>query len=436
MAKKPANAPAYKAPADFSIRQADPESLKPYPKNPRLISQAAIDKVLASVREFGWRQPIVVDEDGVILVGHTRRLAAIKGGYKLVPVHDALGLSDAQKKAYRLADNRTGEESEWDLPVLSAEIAALRLEGFDLGPLGFDTPELRALEAQEPGKDPEAVPEPPAKPVTKAGDLWGLGDHRLMCGDACDLEQVKTLCDGVVPEIANCDPPYGISVVKGGSIGGAKPFGKVHGPSRLGPALRGRVHGKNKGIIQQGVYAPIIGDDTTETAVKSYRVLKEIGVPVLVMWGGNYFANELPPSRCWLVWDKENTGTFADAELAWTSKDAVVRVLRHQWSGLIKASERGQKRVHPTQKPVALAEWVVDTLAPKAKTVLDIFAGSGASLIAAERRSLAWYGMEMAPAYCDVIVRRWEEFTGKKAKLAATGDSFEQTAKRRKVKAK
>ncbi len=211
MAKKPANAPAYKAPAEFTTRQADPETLKPYPKNPRLISQAAIDKVLASVREFGWRQPIVVDEDGVILVGHTRRLAAIKGGYKLVPVHDALGLTEAQKKAYRLADNRTGEESEWDLPVLSAEIAALRLEGFDLGPLGFDTPELRALEAQEPGKDPEAVPEPPAKPVTKAGDLWELGDHYLLCGDCTDEGCVEAVLDGAVPVLMATDPPYGVS---------------------------------------------------------------------------------------------------------------------------------------------------------------------------------------------------------------------------------
>ena len=126
----------------MKIRLADPETLKPYPHNPRLISQAAIDKVLASVREFGWRQPIVVDEDGVILVGHTRRLAAIKGGYKQVPVHDATGLSDAQKRAYRLADNRTGEESEWDMPVLATEIAGLRALDFDLKPVGFSAAEL------------------------------------------------------------------------------------------------------------------------------------------------------------------------------------------------------------------------------------------------------------------------------------------------------
>lgn len=195
----------------MKIRLADPETLKPYPHNPRLISQAAIDKVLASVREFGWRQPIVVDEDGVILVGHTRRLAAIKGGYKQVPVHDATGLSDAQKRAYRLADNRTGEESEWDMPVLATEIAGLRALDFDLKPLGFDTPELRALEAKEPGKDAEATPEPPKNPVTRPGDLWQLGDHYVRCGDSTKAEDVSDLLDGAKPGLMVTDPPYGVS---------------------------------------------------------------------------------------------------------------------------------------------------------------------------------------------------------------------------------
>lgn len=141
----------------FPVRLADPETLKPYEKNPRVISQAAIDKVLASIREFGWRQPIVVDEDGVILVGHTRRLAAIKGGYKSVPVHDALGLSEAQKKAYRLADNRTGEESEWDLPALRGELSDLRalLPSLDL--TGFGASEIFELfGSPESANDPSA----------------------------------------------------------------------------------------------------------------------------------------------------------------------------------------------------------------------------------------------------------------------------------------
>lgn len=144
--------------------------------------------------------------------------------------------------------------------------------------------------------------------------------------------------------------------------------------------------------------------------------------------GGNYFADALPPSRCWLVWDKENTGTFADAELAWTNADKVVKLIRHQWSGLIKASERGEKRVHPTQKPVALAEWVIDTMAPQAETILDGFLGSGWTLIAAERKSISCIGLELSPAYVDVAIKRWQDFTGQKAILESTGRTFEEVA--------
>ncbi len=179
----------------------------------------------------------------------------------------------------------------------------------------------------------------------------------------------------------------------------------------------GRVHGKSRNsIIQPNSYAPVIGDDSTETALAGYRVLDELGCPVIVLWGGNYFASALPPSRCWLVWDKETNGSFADAELAWTNRDAVVKLFRHQWSGLMKDSERGERRCHPTQKPVALAEWVIATLAPSARIVLDLFGGSGSTLIACEIQHRACRMMELSPHYCDVIVKRWEQFTGGKAK--------------------
>jgi len=220
-------------------------------------------------------------------------------------------------------------------------------------------------------------------------------------------------------------------VVKGSSVGGAKPFGKVGGgkPHPFAGKKLGRVHGPARNaIIQPGVYEPVIGDDTTETAVAAYHVLLALGIPAIVLWGGNYFANSLPASRRWLVWDKENTGTFADAELAWTNQDMIVRLLRHQWSGLIKASERGERRVHPTQKPVALAEWVIKTIAPQATSVIDLFLGSGSTIIAAEQTGRSCVGLEMSPAYCDVIVKRWQDFVGAHATLDGDGRTFDDIA--------
>jgi hypothetical protein len=154
------------------------------------------------------------------------------------------------------------------------------------------------------------------------------------------------------------------------------------------------------------------------------------------LWGGNYFADRFPASRCWLVWDKENTGSFADAELAWTNQDKIVRLLRHRWSGLMKASERGEKRVHPTQKPVALAEWVIEVLAPNATTAIDLFLGSGSMLMACERKGVQFFGVEMAPAYIDVSLTRWQNFTGKTATLEATGQTFVEVMAQRQPNAK
>ena len=415
-------------------------------------------------------------ETGEIIAGHGRILAAQKRGFTDAPCMTAVGWSPEQIKAYRIADNKLTENSTWDEDLLKAELTALEDIGFDLTLTGFNLEEINLLVDGGVGQgltDPDDAPEPPANPVSALGDVWLLGAHRLMCGDSRSLSETQQLCAGIIPDLANCDPPYGISVVKSASVGGAKPFGQTghvgrsdthaiafgklgaraasdpkhianygktgggnapyggwkDGDRTKGPAKQGRVHGPaRRAIIAPGLYAPIIGDDSTETAVATYGVLTGIGACAIVLWGGNYFANALPPSRCWLVWDKENTGTFADAELAWTNQDAVVRVLRHQWSGLMKASERGEKRVAPTQKPVALAEWVIETVSPKAKSVLDLFGGSGSTLIACERLSRSCFMMEISPHYCDVIIERWRNFTGKQATHEKTGRTFDEIA--------
>ncbi len=426
------------------------ERLLPYIRNARTHSEAQIAQIAASIAEFGFTAPILAGSDGVIVAGHGRLAAARKLGLASVPVVVLEHLTEAQRRAYVIADNKLALNAGWDEDVLRAELEALASEDFGLQVTGFEQDELDALlapSASQAQTDPDDAPEAPEVPASILGDVWILGRHRVMCGDSLSMDQVQHLTGGAIPDLANCDPPYGISVVKGASVGGAKAFGKVGGGNApyggwkdgdrtKGPARQGRVHGPAKNaIIKPGTYAPIIGDDTIDTAVASYGVLTALGVPIIALWGGNYFANALPNSRCWLIWDKENTGTFADAELAWTNQDKVVKLIRHQWSGLIKASERGERRVHPTQKPVALAEWVIETLAPKALTVIDLFLGSASTLIAAERQGLKCFGMEMSPAYVDVAVRRWEEFTGKTAALEATGQTFQEVQDERRRQA-
>jgi hypothetical protein len=236
--------------------------------------------------------------------------------------------------------------------------------------------------------------------------------HRLLCGDSTKAEDVARLMDGDRAEMVFSDPPYGIDIVDThGFVGGAKPFGSTD--------VRGTVGASNR--VEVGLYAPVIGDDSTDTAVSAYEVaVNTFPDAVQIWWGGNYYANALPPSSCWIVWDKQNTGNFADAELAWTNQPTSVRIFQHMWNGLMKASERGEKRVHPTQKPVALAEWCFTTYGKSVTNVFEPFVGSGMTFVAAEQTAKNVYGIEMSPAYCDVIVRRWENATGQTATRATT----------------
>jgi hypothetical protein len=416
-------------PAD-AVKRFAVAKLVPYARNARTHSPAQIAQIAASIREWGFTVPVLIDEAGMIIAGHGRVLAARELGLGEVPVIVARGWSEAQKKAYVIADNKLTENGGWDEALLKVEFADLQAAGFDTLLMGFDEHDVARLTQSNAGlTDPDDAPDLPAVPISRRGEVWLLGRHRLCCGDALSPADVKLLYGGIMPDMAYCDPPYGIGIVKhaGGSIGGAKPFGKVGG-GKPHPFAgnKGRVHGPaRKAIIKPGMYAPIIGDDSTDTAIGSYRLLAELGVKAIVMWGANYYADKLPASRCWLVWDKENTGSFADAELAWTNQDAIVRLLRHQWSGLIKASERGERRVHPAQKPVALATWAIETVSPKAKTITDLFVGSGSSIIACETNNTTCFAMELAEAYVDVTIKRWQDFTGEKATREADGRRFD-----------
>jgi hypothetical protein len=415
-----------------SIEMFPVGDLLAYESNARLHPEEQLVALVKIIQDSGFTNPLLIDDDNVIIAGHGRLQAAQRLKMAEVPCVRVSGLSPAQIKALRLSDNKIGLLSGWDDALLRIDLGDLQAIGFDMSLTGFGDLDLAEIfgDDRSPHGDPEEVPEVPVDPTSRAGDIWLCRQHRVMCGNSLDRSDVDKLTLGDVPGFANCDPPYGIKIVKPAagkvraSDGGAKAFGSIGGHQHAAKndlSRRARVHGLGKSgnlsqgaghVIKTGLYAPIIGDETVETAVAAYELLLALKVPKIILWGGNYYADRIPASRCWLVWDKENSGSFADAELAWTNQDAVVKVFRHQWNGLIKASERGEKRVHPTQKPVALAQWVRETVAPDEKTVIDLFLGGGAVLIDAERAGIQCFGMEMSPAYVDVALLRWAKFTG------------------------
>lgn len=388
----------------LNVKYRKVDDLIPYVNNSRKHSDEQVAQISASIKEFGWTNPILIDGTNIIIAGHGRLMAARKLKMDEVPTIELGHLTDTQRKALVIADNKLALNADWDNTLLTIELDELLKDGFALDILGFNQDELAALlepEQVEGLTDEDAVPDVPEEPKTKLGDIYQLGNHRLMCGDSTSIDAVEKLMDNHKVDMVYTDPPYGISIVQGGSVDGSKPFGSVGG-------------GK---LAKVGKYAPVAGDESIDVAVEAIQLIQTLNSQVEIIWGGNYYANYLSNSSCWVVWDKQNTGNFADCELAWTNQKTAVRMFKHMWNGMLKASEKGQKRVHPTQKPVALAEWCYDQYGKECKTVLDLFTGSGSSLIACETKNKQGFMMELSPAYCDVIVKRWEDFTGKKAEL-------------------
>lgn len=373
--------------------------LIPYAKNSRTHSEAQVAQIAGSIKEFGFNNPVLIDEDGGIIAGHGRVMAAQKLGLQTVPCIRLGHLTDTQRKAYVIADNRLALNAGWDDSMLTLELQELKAEDFDLGLLGFELDELNALlnpiKETEGLTDEDAVPEVPEEPKTKPGDIYKLGRHRLMCGDSTSIDAVEKLLNNAKVDLCYTDPPYGINE-KGDR--------------------------SKRGGLTQGNKLQDFKDDTIDYAVEAYQIVEGVlNVPRQVWWGANYYCHALPQSNNWFVWDKrveeKQKDTQSDCELAWVkSKWSSVRIFRHLWKGLIKASEHGEKRIHPTQKPVALAEWSFDYF-KEVNTVLDLFGGSGSTLIACEKTGRSCFMMEFEPHYCDVIVKRWEDFTGQKAEL-------------------
>ena len=373
--------------------------LIPYARNSRTHSPEQIKQLQASIREWGWTMPVLIDAKNNIIAGHGRIMAAEAEKIEEVPCIVAKGWSEAKKKAYIIADNKLALNAEWDEEILSIELLELKDMDFDLSLIGFDDMELEDLfnEEMEGLTDEDDVPEIPEEPVSKLGDIYILGNHRLMCGDSTDKKTVDLLMDGNKADMVFTDPPYGIDE-KGD---------------------RSKRGGLGKGGLAKACEYKDFVDDSTEYAVKAFNLVDKMDIKRQVWWGANYYAHHIPQSNNWFVWDKrvedKQKDTQSDCELAWVKSEySSVRIFRHLWKGMMKDSEHGQARVHPTQKPIALAEWAFDYF-KNVKSVLDLFGGSGSTLIACEKTGRSCYMMELDPHYIDVIIKRWEDFTGKKA---------------------
>ena len=377
----------------MKIELADLSSIKPYENNPRKLSETAIEKVAMSLKEYGFRQPIVVDKNRVIVAGHTRYRASKKLGLKQVPVSVIDNLTEEQINAYRIADNRTAEESEWDSELLKMEIKELEAKDFKLDLLGFNEDQLNDIlfEEKQGLTDEDEVPETPEEPITKLGDIWKLGNHRVMCGDSTIINEIDKLTEKQKPDMIFTDPPYNV-------------------------AFNGR-SGKFD-VIKNDNLEESEFNNFIDTIISNLNILNINTYYICCNWAFyGVLQKKLKPKAC-IVWAKNVFG--------------LGKGYRHQhefilFDGFIDASIKNEsdlwkiskdtKYKHPTQKPVELSSRAIKNSSKPQNTILDIFGGSGSTLIACEKLNRKARIMELDPKYCDVIIKRWENFTGKKAEL-------------------
>lgn len=392
----------------MQIKKIPVEKLIPYVRNSRTHSDAQVAQIAASIKEFGWTNPILVDGENGIIAGHGRLLAARKLGAKEVPVIELSHLTESQKRAYVIADNQLAMNAGWDTAMLTLELADLKDADFDLDLIGFDAKELdKLLEPEQVDglTDEDSVPEAPVEPKTKLGDIYQLGNHRLMCGDSCSITDMEKLCAGQLVDMWLTDPPYNVAY-----------------------------EGKTKDALK--IQNDSMGDDQFRQFLRDAYVTADT-----VMKGGAVF----------YIWHADSEGyNFRGAakDAGWTVRQCLiwkksVMVMGRQdyhwkhepclygWkdgAGHLWAADRKQTTVlefdkparngeHPTMKPVELFAYQMLNNTKGGDIVLDSFGGSGTTMIAAEKHGRYARLMELDPKYCDVIVKRWEDFTGKKAVL-------------------
>jgi DNA modification methylase len=406
-------------PAD-KVERWSIDKLTPYARNSRTHSDEQISQLAASIKEWGWTTPVLVDEDGSIIAGHGRTLAAQRLKMTEVPVMVAKGWSDAKKRAYVIADNKLAMNAGWDNEMLALEFSELQGMDFDLDLTGFTADEIAALmpEEIEPGKtDEDAVPEVPEQPVTVLGDVWILGKHRLMCGDSTSIDAVDKLMDGQKADMVFTDPPYGMAYESNAW------------------------DSKKKDVKAKRTDAMILNDDTTAVGKDALNLLpavtkNECHFYIWCRWDCFHdfltVAQGIATVKGVVVWDKGGPG-LGDLQCSYGDSEWAIHALRgrkplaERQNGVWQVNRmKGLQMVHPTQKPVELCERAISNSSLTKELVLDLFGGSGSTLIACEKTNRQARLMELDPKYCDVIVKRWQDYTGKKATHAETGKTFDE----------
>jgi DNA modification methylase len=393
------------------------EGLIPYARNARTHSDAQVAQIAASIKEFGWTNPVLVDGDNGVIAGHGRLLASRKLGIVEVPVIELSGLSEPAKRAYILADNKLALNAGWDEAMLGLEAGELSALGVDMALVGFSDRELQALGAnQNTGlTDPDETPDVPAEPVTKIGDVWLLGRHRLICGDCTDPAIVGKLLGGVTPHLMVTDPPYGVSyrpewrnevVRNDGSKVAARATGEVLNDDRADwreawALFPGDVAYVWHGALHAGTVAGSL--EASGFAIRAQIIWDKTR---LVIGRGDYHWQHEP---AWYAVRKGKTGHWAGDR-----KQTTVWGISHQ------RSETG----HGTQKPVECMKRPIQNNSSPGQAIYEPFSGSGTTIIAAEMTGRVCFAAELAPPYVDVAVKRWEAFTGEQALHALTGEPF------------
>jgi DNA modification methylase len=375
-------------------------SLIPYARNSRTHSDEQVTQIAASIREFGFTNPVLIDSSGTIIAGHGRVMAAKKVGLTEVPCLRLQHLSPSQIRAYVIADNKLALNAGWDDEMLKAELLTLQEEGFNTDLTGFSDDELNALlnsEIIEGQTDPDEIPEPPVEPITKLGDIWVLGNHRLMCGDSTSIDAVQKMMNGSKADMVFTDPPYGVEYQSNMRTKSDK-FSVLKNDDKF-LDISPIIHSLSEGWVFVWTSWKVI--------TNWIQMFEGFGYPTNIV-----------------VWHKPGGG-IGDLSKTFSS-DYEVALVWHRGAELCgkrvgsvwKINKDGASTyVHPTQKPVALAVEAIDKTTVNGNIVMDLFGGSGSTLIACEKTNRKARLMELDPKYCDVIVKRWEAFTGKKAVL-------------------
>lgn len=404
----------------MEIQIVDIDSVIPYAKNPRN-NKEAVSKVAASLKEFGFRQPIVVDAEMVVIAGHTRLAASYKIGLKQVPIHIATDLTENQIKAYRIADNRVSQEAKWDEDLLAIELGDLKLEDYDLTLTGFDDNELDALlaEAIEEGLvDEDQVPAEPEQPVSVLGDVWILGNHKIICGDATDINVWDKLLGKIKPHLMVTDPPYGVEYDANWRNEAERKDGKAIGGRAIGKVLNdNKASWLEVWSLFEGDVAYVWHADRFSHIIAQDLNNCDFDLRALIIWAknnmvigrGHYHSQHEP---CWYAVKKKRTGHWQG--------DRKQKTLWHIDKPL--KSETG----HSTQKPVECMLRPIENNSSIGQAVIDPFCGSGTTIIACEKTGRQGFGIELNPIYCDVIIKRWQDFTGRKATHAESGKTFDE----------